>query len=63
MGECPVVLLLRPPPALAGPPQPNLNSIANQRITLGWVPDGSLYCPDEDVTRAQMVALLHRALG
>ena len=42
---------------------PNINAIAAAGITLGCVPDGSLYCPQDSVARGQMAAFLHRALG
>ena len=41
----------------------NINAIADQGIALGCTLDGTLYCPDDPVTRAQMAAFLHRALG
>lgn len=42
---------------------PDINAIAAAGITLGCAADGSLYCPDEPVSRGQMAAFLHRALG
>ena len=41
----------------------NIEAIAEAGITAGCVPDGSLYCPDGRVTRAQMATFLARALG
>ena len=41
----------------------NIDAIADQGITLGCTLDGTLYCPDDPVTRGQMAAFLHRALG
>lgn len=37
--------------------------IAEAGITRGCTPDGTKYCPEEPVTRGQMAAFLHRALG
>ena len=42
---------------------PNINAIAAAGITLGCVPDGSRYCPDRPVTRAEMATFLVRALA
>ena len=36
---------------------------ADAGITLGCDPEGILFCPDDPVTRGQMAAFLHRALG
>ncbi len=41
----------------------NIAKIAAAGITLGCSADGSLYCPDDDVTRAQMATFLARMLG
>ena len=41
----------------------NIDAIADQGITLGCTLDGTLYCPDDPVTRAQMASFLVRALG
>ena len=41
----------------------NINAIAEAGITLGCNPEGTLYCPRDFVTRGQMAAFLHRALG
>jgi hypothetical protein len=41
--------------------EPNINAIASAGITVGCSLDGSRYCPDRPVTRAEMAALLHRA--
>ncbi len=37
--------------------------LAEQGITFGCNTEGTKFCPDERVTRAQMAAFLHRALG
>ena len=36
--------------------------LAEQGITLGCNPAGTLFCPDDSVSRAQMAAFMHRAL-
>ena len=41
--------------------EPNINSVADAAITLGCTP--TQYCPSAQVTRGQMAAFLHRALG
>jgi hypothetical protein len=41
----------------------NINAIAVTGITLGCVPDGTRYCPEHPVTRAEMATFLVRALG
>jgi hypothetical protein len=41
----------------------NINATAEAAITLSCVGDGSLFCPDDVVTRAQMGSFLARALG
>ena len=41
----------------------NINAIAAAGITLGCVPDGTRYCPEQPVTRAEMATFLVRALG
>ena len=40
----------------------NINAIAEAGITLGCSSDGTLYCPNDGVTRAQMASFLRRAL-
>ena len=40
----------------------NINAIADLGVTKGCDPDGTLFCPDNPVTRGQMAAFLHRAL-
>ena len=46
----------------AGVHAPNINAIWRAGITAGCSPDGTRYCPDEAVTRAQMATFLVRAL-
>jgi len=42
----------------------DIDRLATAGITMGCNPPANdRYCPDSDVTRAQMAALLHRALG
>jgi len=41
--------------------EPNINRVAAMSVTTGCAP--SMYCPDDRVTRGQMAAFLHRALG
>jgi len=48
---------------VSGSHEANINAIADAGITLGCNPEGTLYCPNDLVTRWQMAALLHRALG
>lgn len=48
---------------VSGSHEPNINAIAEAGITLGCNPEGTLYCPSDNVTRGQMAAFLHRALG
>lgn len=40
----------------------DIGALAAARITLGCTNDGTLFCPDEPVTRGQMAAFLTRAL-
>ena len=40
-----------------------VRQIADAGITLGCNPAGTLYCPDDPVTRAQMATFIARALG
>ena len=47
----------------ADPHAANINAVAAAGITLGCVPDGSLFCPQDPVSRSQMAAFLQRALG
>jgi hypothetical protein len=42
---------------------PNINAIADAGISLGCVPDGSRYCPNDLVTREQMASFLARTAG
>ncbi len=42
--------------------EPNIEAIARAGITGGCVPEGTAYCPDLPVTRAQMASFLARAL-
>ena len=42
---------------------PNVGALAANGITTGCTSDGTSFCPDTAVTRAQMAAFLHRALG
>ncbi len=48
---------------VSGVHEENINAIASAGITLGCDTVGPLYCPDAYVTRGQMAAFLHRALG
>ena len=48
---------------VSGAHEPNINAIADAGITLGCNSEGTLFCPDDPVTRGQMAAFLHRALG
>jgi hypothetical protein len=48
---------------VSGVHEPNINAIAQEGITLGCNPEGTLYCPDDDVTRGQMAAFPHRGLS
>jgi hypothetical protein len=42
----------------------DIDRLATAGVTRGCnPPDNTDYCPDENVTRAQMAAFLHRALG
>lgn len=41
----------------------NINAVAEAGITLGCNADGTLFCPNDVVTRGQMAAFLFRALG
>ena len=44
--------------------EPSIEAIAAAGITLGCnPPDNDRFCPDDPVTRGQMAAFLHRALG
>lgn len=40
-----------------------INAIAAEEVTVGCNTEGTLYCPFEPVSRGQMAAFLHRALG
>ncbi len=40
----------------------NINALAEAGVTLGCNPAGTLFCPDDQVTRAQMGSFLARAL-
>ena len=48
---------------VSGTHEPNINAIAGAGITLGCNPAGTLYCPNDLVTRAQMASFLVRGLG
>ena len=48
---------------VAGIHEDNINAIAALEITKGCNPGGTLFCPTNPVTRGQMAAFLHRALG
>lgn len=41
----------------------NIEAIANNGVTLGCVPEGTAFCPDLGLTRAQMASFLARALS
>ncbi len=41
----------------------NINAIAEAGITLGCTPDGQSFCPDDELSRAQMGSFLARAFG
>ena len=43
--------------------EPNIEAIAALSITLGCVVEGTAYCPEREVTRAQMATFITRALG
>jgi hypothetical protein len=44
--------------------EPDIEALANAGVTLGCNPPvDDRYCPTEVVTRGQMAAFLHRALG
>ena len=47
---------------VSGTHEPNINAIADAGITLGCDSSGTLYCPEDNVTRGQMAAFLYRAL-
>lgn len=42
--------------------EPNIEAIAEAGITGGCLPEGTAYCPDLEVTRAQMASFIARAL-
>ena len=48
---------------VSGVHEGNINAIADAGVTLGCNPEGTLYCPTEDVRRDQMASFLGRALG
>ena len=48
---------------VSGIHEPNINAIALAGITVGCNAEGTLFCPGLNVTRAQMAAFIHRALG
>jgi hypothetical protein len=42
----------------------DIDRLATARVTYGCdPPDNTMFCPDDAVTRAQMAAFLHRAIG
>ena len=41
----------------------NINRLQEAGVTLGCNAEGTLFCPDDEVTRAQMASFLARALG
>ena len=41
----------------------NINALAGAGVTMGCNTEGTLFCPSDTVTRAQMAAFIHRALG
>ena len=41
----------------------NINALAEEGVTLGCNAGGTLFCPDDAVTRAQMASFVARALG
>lgn len=43
--------------------EPNIEAIAAAHITAGCDPSGTLFCPNNSVTRAEMATFLIRALG
>lgn len=43
--------------------EPNIEAIAELGITSGCVPEGTAFCPGNDVTREQMATFIARALG
>ena len=47
---------------VSGTHMANINALAEAGITLGCNSDGTLFCPDDGVTRAQMASFLARAL-
>ena len=48
---------------MAGTHEPNINAIADAGVTLGCNPEGTLYCPKDNVKRDQMASFIARALG
>ncbi len=42
---------------------PNINAVAAAGISLGCSSDGTRFCPEDEVSRAQMASFLVRALG
>ena len=41
----------------------NINALRGAGVTMGCNAEGTLFCPSDTVTRAQMAAFIHRALG
>ena len=41
----------------------NINALRGGGVTMGCNAEGTLFCPSDTVTRAQMAAFIHRALG
>ncbi len=48
---------------VSGTHEANINAIADAGITLGCNSDGTLFCPGDTISRAQMGSFLARALG
>ena len=48
---------------VSGTHEGNINAIADAEVTLGCNPEGTLYCPFENVRRDQMASFLARATG
>ncbi len=48
---------------VSGTHEANVNAIADAGITVGCNPEGTLYCPDDNVRRDQMASFLGRARG
>ena len=48
---------------VSGPHAANIHAIAEAGVTAGCNSDGTLYCPADNVSRAQMATFIARALG